>query len=71
MRNFARRLEKLEAGIVDCHGLIRFSPRWLEYWNEKFERMQTGEDLDLTGLTLADIDAMREMDRQESAAVER
>jgi hypothetical protein len=71
MTNLARRLRKLEAGIVDSHGLTRFSPRWWEYWNEEFERMQTGEDVDLTGLTLADIDAMRGMDRQESAAVER
>jgi len=55
MTNLARRLRKLEAGIVDSHGLIRFSPRWWEYWNEEFERMQTGEDVDLTGLTLADI----------------
>jgi len=33
MLNLQRRLRKLEAGIVDCQGLIRLSPKWLEYWN--------------------------------------
>jgi len=52
---------------VDCHGLVRFSPNWWEHWNEKFERMRTGENVDLTGLTLADIDAMRASDQEETA----
>jgi hypothetical protein len=48
MTNLQRRLRKLEARTVDCPGLIRFSPRLLGYWNEKFERMHAGENVDLT-----------------------
>lgn len=45
----ARRLRKLEAGNLDSHGLIPNTPDWLEFWDEKVDRLDAGEDVELTG----------------------
>jgi len=68
MRNLARRLRKLEAGILDSQGLIPNTPEWLEFWGEKFERLIAGEDVDLSGITLAVTDAIIEAGEREEAA---
>ena len=53
---------------MDRHGLVRGTPRWFAFWSDKLDRMRFDEKVDLTGLTLADVDAMREMDEKERAA---
>jgi len=69
MTNLARRLRKLEAGILDCHGRIANTPEWLEFWGDKLDQLIAGEDVDLTG-ALAVVDAIIEAgEREEAAAV--
>jgi len=34
---------------LDSHGLIPHTPEWLEFWNEKLDRLAAGEDVDLSG----------------------
>ena len=58
MTNLQRRLRKLEANIVDSHGLIPNTPEWLGFWTEKLDRLDAGEEVDLTGITLAVTDAI-------------
>ena len=60
MTNLQRRLRKLEASIVDSHGLIPNTPQWLDFWSEKLDRLDAGEDVDLRGITLAVSDAIIE-----------
>jgi hypothetical protein len=64
MTNLERRLRKLEARVLDRHGLIRGTPRWFDFWCDKLNRMCFDEKVDLTGFTLADLDAMRENRRE-------
>jgi len=66
MTSLQRRLRKLEAGIVDSHGLIPNTPEWLEFWSEKIDRLIAGEDVDLTGITLAVTDAIIEAGEREA-----
>jgi hypothetical protein len=69
MRNLARRLRKLEAGILDSQGLIPNTPEWLDFWGDKLDRLIAGENVDLTGMTLAVTDAIIAAgERAESAA---
>jgi hypothetical protein len=71
MRNLARRLRKLEAGILDSQGLIPNTPEWLEFWSEKLDRLVAGEDVDLSGMTLAVTDAIIEAgEREEGQAMD-
>lgn len=42
MTNLSRRLRKLEAGILDSHGLIPNTPEWLDFWEEKLESVGRG-----------------------------
>jgi hypothetical protein len=67
MTNLERRLRKLEAGIVDRRGLVRGTPRRFDFWSDKLNRMYSGEEVDITGLILADLDEMREMEAKERA----
>ena len=70
MTNLQRRLRKLEVGILDSHGLIPNTPEWLEFWSDKLDRLDAGEDVDLTGMTLAVADAIIEAgEREEAAAI--
>lgn len=45
----ARRLRKLEAGILDSHGPIPNTPERLECWGGKLDTLEAWEDMDLTG----------------------
>jgi hypothetical protein len=67
MTNLRRRLRKLEAEILDSHGLIPNTPEWLEFWVDKLDRLDAGEDVDLTGMTLAVVDAIIEAGEREEA----
>jgi hypothetical protein len=53
MLNLQRRLRRLEAGILDSHGLIPNTPEWLDFWSENLDRLVAGEDVDLSGMMLA------------------
>ena len=69
MTNLQRRLRRLEAGILDSHGLIPNTPEWLEFWGDKLDRLDAGEDVDLTGMTLAVVDAIIEAGEREEAGL--
>jgi hypothetical protein len=45
MRNFEKRLQKLERHFTDESGLVPHSPQWLSYWQEWMLRGLRGEDL--------------------------
>jgi len=45
MTNLGRRLTKLEALLTDDAGLIPHSPRWLAYWTERIDELESGQDL--------------------------
>jgi hypothetical protein len=68
MRNLARRLRKLEAGILDSQGLIPNTPEWLDFWGDKLDKLIAGEDVDLSGITLAVTDAIIAAGEREEAA---
>jgi hypothetical protein len=55
---------------LDSHGLIPNTPEWLEFWSDKLERLYAGENVDLTGITLAVTDAIIEAgEREESRSL--
>lgn len=60
IRNLARRLRKLEAGILDSGGLIPNTPEWLEFWGDKLDQLIAGEHVDLSGITPAVTNAIIE-----------
>jgi hypothetical protein len=55
--NLSRRIRKLEATLTDAKGLVPHSPEWFDYWGEKLDRIEAGEDVDLTGFSLDVTDA--------------
>ena len=57
--NLSRRLKKLEARLTDSTGLALHSEAWFSYWESRLERMGTGEDVDLRGITLDVVDSLR------------
>jgi hypothetical protein len=44
MSNLYRRLKKLEAMMTDDAGLVSGSPRWLDFWTERFDQIIAGDD---------------------------
>jgi hypothetical protein len=57
MPNLVKRVRKLEARWTDRTGLVPHSPEWFDYWGEKLDRIEAGEDVDLTGFSLDVTDA--------------
>jgi hypothetical protein len=60
VRNLVRRLQKLEGRLTDATGLVRHSDSWFAYWEDKLGRSMDGEDVDMSGFTLAVIDRIVE-----------
>jgi hypothetical protein len=58
MSKLLRRLHRLETRVTDSHGLVPHSTEWFEFWDVKIDRVMTGEQVDLSGMTLEYIDAM-------------
>jgi hypothetical protein len=56
--NLRHRLRKLEAVVLDRRGLVPDTPEWLEFWGDRIQRFEAGEDVSLHGLTVHVIDAM-------------
>jgi hypothetical protein len=54
MSNLQRRLKKLEALLTDDAGLLPGSPQWLAYWNERAERILSGEVKGIIPLAVVD-----------------
>ena len=53
MRNLSRRIGKLESQRFDVTGLVPHSEAWFVYWEDKFDRSMAGEDVDMTGFSIA------------------
>jgi len=58
MSRLQGRLRKLEASIVDGHGLIPHTPRWLEYWRSQMHRLFAGEEMPGLRIPLEAVDAI-------------
>ena len=68
VRNVLRRLQKLEGRLTDATGLVPHSDAWFAFWEDKLDRSMNGEDVDMSGFTLAVIDRIVEAgDRAEQA----
>ena len=68
MRSLVRRLHKLEGRLTDATGLVPHSDGWFAFWEDKLDRSMNGEDVDMSGFTLAVIDRIvEEGDRAEQA----
>jgi hypothetical protein len=63
MTNFSRRLRKLEMRFTDVTDLVPHSDAWFNYWETKLGQIGTGQEPDLTGITLDVIDSIRERGR--------
>jgi len=68
MTNLLRRIRKLESVWKDCNGLVPHTKEWLEYWLERLENYEAGDDL--RGLTLAAVDAIIRLDDESESQVE-
>ena len=53
MRNLSRRIGKPESQRFDTTGLVPHSEAWFAYWEHKFDRCMAGEDVDMTGFSIA------------------
>ena len=62
MAHLERRIRKLEARFTDTTRLVPHSEEWFSYWASKLEKLSTGEDVDLRGMTLDVLDALRARD---------
>ena len=55
--NLNQRLRKLEsARRFDASGLVPHSDAWFAFWEDRLERSINGENVDVTGFSLAVID---------------
>jgi hypothetical protein len=71
MTNLHRRLRKLEAQLTDSCGLVPYSQKWLEYWEQRISRMLTGEEPGEPGcIPLEAYDAVREAWEAEAVRAE-
>lgn len=66
MRNFARRLQKLEARSTDATGLAPHSEAWFAYYEDQFGRLVDGENVPYIPLAVIDR-IVEEGDRAEQA----
>jgi len=68
VKNLIRRLRKLEGRLTDATGLLPHSDAWFAFWEDKLDRSMNGEDVDMTGFTLAVIDRIVEAGGREQRA---
>jgi hypothetical protein len=69
VRNFVRRLQKLEGRLTDATGLVPHSEAWFEYYGDQFGRLVDGEDVPYIPLAVIDR-IVEEGDRVELARAE-
>jgi hypothetical protein len=71
MTNLRRRLRKLEAQFTDSCGLVPHSQKWLHHWEQRINRMLTGEEPGTPGcIPLEAFDAVREAWQAEAVRAE-
>jgi len=68
VKNLIRRLRKLEGRLTDATGLLPHPDAWFAFWEDKLDRSMNGEDVDMTGFTLAVIDRIVEAGGREQRA---
>jgi hypothetical protein len=54
MRNFGRRLGRLEARLTDGSGCAPYSAEWFAYWTSQTERLLAGENVAKPPITFFD-----------------
>jgi hypothetical protein len=56
MRNLTRRVRKLESQRFDATGLVPHSEPWFAFWTKQLDQSMAGEDVDLSGFSIAVFD---------------